>query len=135
MTPRSPIAAAGLAEAAARHLRIMVVEDDALIGMLLAEMLEEMGHDVCSIEETEDGAVFGAALRHPDLMIVDAWLGEGSGIAAMDTIQRGGAVPHVFVSGDISRVRMLRPDSIMVQKPFKEAEIARAIQRAIGGTG
>ena len=130
-----PLTATGLAAraAAAKHqLRIMVVEDDALVGMLLAEMLGEMGHDVCAIEKTEEGAVASAALRHPDLMIVDAWLGEGSGITAIDTIQRDGIMPHVFVSGDIARVRMLRPKSIMVQKPYREAEIADAIQQAIG---
>ena len=33
-------------------LRIMVVEDDMLIGMLLGEMLEAMGHEICAIERT-----------------------------------------------------------------------------------
>jgi CheY-like chemotaxis protein len=122
----------GPAEPAPQHLRIMVVEDDALIGLLLAEMLEDMGHEVCAIEETEDGAIASAALRHPDLMIVDARLGKGSGIVAVDKIQQTGMMPHVFVSGDISRVKMLRPNSIMVQKPYREAEIANAIQQATG---
>ena len=113
------------------HLRIIVVEDDALIGMLLAEMLVEMGHDVCAIEETEEGAVASAALCHPDVMIVDAWLGDGSGISAIDKILAIGAMPHVFVSGDLARVRKLRPDSVMVQKPYREAELANAIHQAI----
>ena len=123
---------AARAGAAKHQLRIMVVEDDALVGILLAELLGELGHDVCAIEDTEEGAVCSAALRHPDLMIVDAWLGEGSGISAVDTIQRDGIMPHVFVSGDIAWVRMSRPNSIMVQKPYREAEIADAIQQAIG---
>lgn len=113
------------------HLRIIVVEDDALIGMLLAEMLVEMGHDVCAIEATEEGAVASAALCHPDVMIVDAWLGDGSGISAIDKILAIGAMPHVFVSGDLARVRKLRPDSVMVQKPYREAELANAIHQAI----
>ena len=115
------------------RLKIMVVEDDALIGMLLGDMLEGMGHDVCAIVATEDGAVSGAAFHHPDLMVVDAWLGEGSGISAMDKIQTVGPMPHVFVSGDKSRVRIRRPDSIMVQKPYREADIVQAIRRAYGG--
>ena len=125
-----PTPLTGPAAAIGRHLRIIVVENDALIGVLLAEMLEEMGHDVCAIEATEDGAVASAALRQPDLMIVDAWLGEGSGIVAVDKILLTGEMPHIFVSGDIARVRMLRPNSIMVQKPYREAEIAHAIRRA-----
>ena len=31
-------------------LRILVVEDDAMIALLLAEMFAAMGHDVCAIE-------------------------------------------------------------------------------------
>ena len=38
-------------------LSILVVEDDAMIGMLLGEMLEEMGYDVCAIAATEEDAV------------------------------------------------------------------------------
>ncbi len=44
-------------------LRILVVEDDAVVGMMLAEMLEEMGHDICSIEATEADAVAADASR------------------------------------------------------------------------
>ena len=132
MERQTPAPVPERAGATERPLRIIVVEDDALIGMLLGEMLEDMGHDVCAIEATEDGAVASAALCHPDLMIVDAQLGQGSGLVAVDKIQQTGIMPHVFVSGDISRVRMLRPNSIIVQKPYREAEIANAIQRAIG---
>jgi CheY-like chemotaxis protein len=38
-----------------KALRVLVVEDNAIIGMLLAEMLAEMGHDVCGLETTEAG--------------------------------------------------------------------------------
>ena len=36
-----------------RPLRILLVDDDAMIGTLLAELLDEMGHVVCGIEATE----------------------------------------------------------------------------------
>ena len=36
-----------------KALRVMVVEDDGMIAMLLAEVLTGMGHDVCAIEATE----------------------------------------------------------------------------------
>jgi DNA-binding response OmpR family regulator len=53
-------------------LRVLVVEDDPMIGMLLAEMLEAIGHDVCAIETIEAAAVAAAARYRPDLLIVDA---------------------------------------------------------------
>jgi len=115
-------------------LRIMVVEDEANVALLLAEVLESMGHEVCAIEATEAGAVTSAIGCRPDLMIVDERLGNGSGVAAVDEILRGSFVPHVFVSGDLSRVRKLKPGAVMIQKPFREAELASAIQRALMGT-
>ena len=112
-------------------IRVIVVEDDAIIGMLLAEMLAGMGHDVCAIEATEADAVIAAARCKPDLMIVDVGLGDGSGIAAMDTIHRTGPVPHVFVSADVSRFRKLRPSSLFIQKPYRESDLARVIRQAL----
>ena len=31
-----------------KALRVLVIEDDALIAMLLSELLASMGHDVCA---------------------------------------------------------------------------------------
>jgi len=112
-------------------LRILVVEDDAIIGMMLTEMLEEMGHDVCSIEATEAEAISAADRCRPDLMIVDVLLGAGSGVSAVTEILRAGPMPHLFVSGDISRIQTLRPGAVAIQKPYKESDLARAIQLAL----
>ncbi len=112
-------------------LRVLVVEDDAIIGALLAEMLEGMGHDVCAVEATEADAVTAAARWRPDLMIVDVRLGDGSGVSAVDEIHRTGPVPHVFVSADISRLQALRPGAAIIQKPYREADLARVIRRAL----
>jgi two-component system, response regulator PdtaR len=114
-----------------KALRVLLVEDDTMISMLLAEMLEEMGYDVCAIEATVAGAVTAAAQYRPDLMIVDGRLGDGSGVLAVEEILRTGFVPHVFISGNISRVQALRPGAVVLQKPFNEAELTRAIQRAL----
>jgi two-component system, response regulator PdtaR len=112
-------------------LRVLVVDDDVLIGNLLAEVLVGMGHAVCAIAATEDDAVAAAARCRPDLMIVDGRLRDGSGVGAVEKILRFGPVPHVFLSGDVSRVRALRPGAVVVQKPFGISDLARAIQRAL----
>lgn len=111
-------------------LRILVVEDDVLIGMLLADMLGEMGHVVCSIEATEANAITAAALHKPDMMIVDVRLHVGNGISAMEHILRTNFVPHVCVSGDVHGVLKSRPGAIVIEKPFTELMLARAIERA-----
>ena len=102
-----------------------------MIGILLAGMLEEMGHDVCAIAGTEADAVTAALNHRPDLMIVDARLGEGSGIIAVDQILCSGFVPHLFISGNISKVKAMKPHAVMLEKPFREIDLTRGIQRAL----
>jgi two-component system, response regulator PdtaR len=124
-------AIAGGATETVMAMRVLVVEDDVIIGILLAEMLAGMGYDVCAIESTEADAVRAAAQYKPDMMIVDVGLGDGSGVSAVETIYRTGPVPHVFVCGDVSKVQALRPSSIFMQKPYREADLARVIQQAL----
>ena len=111
------------------QLRILLVEDDAVIGTLLAEMLASMGHSVCAITASEADAVAAAVYHRPDFMIVDAHLREGSGISAMRTISRDRAVPHLFVSGAF--IKPDRPSAIVLRKPFREPEFVRAIGRVL----
>src|SRR5947207_1246054 len=113
-----------------KALRVLVIEDDALIAML-AELLACMGHDVCATAATEAEAVSAAARCRPDLMIVDSGLGRGSGVAAVEEILRAGPVAHVFVSGDAGRVRTHHQDAVVIRKPFGGAELARAIDLAL----
>jgi CheY-like chemotaxis protein len=112
-------------------LRIMVVEDDVVIALLFSEVLEGMGHEVCAIESTQSAAVLAAARCKPELMIVDAQLREGSGVDAVDEIQLTGLVPHLFVTGNTLKVQALKPDAVVIQKPFYEADLARGIERAL----
>lgn len=114
-----------------KAFRILVMEDDALIGMLLTEMLEGMGHGVCAVAATEADAVAAAAQHKPDMMIVDARLRHGSGIVAVEEILRTGFIAHVFISGDAATVRQLRPDDVIVEKPFRESDLVGAMQRAL----
>ena len=112
-------------------LRILLVEDEAIMGQLLGEVLQGMGHVVCATETTEADAVAAVARCKPDLMLVDIQLGVGNGISAVEKILRNGFIPHVFYSGDISGVRTSRPSAVSIQKPFRVRELAEAIQRAL----
>jgi DNA-binding NtrC family response regulator len=114
-----------------KALRVLLVEDEANIASLFAEVLASLGHDVCSIEATEAAAITAAARCRPDLMIVDVRLGVGSGVTAVAEILLTGYIPHVFVSGDTAIVHALRPGAIALQKPFFASDLVRAIRRAL----
>ena len=114
-----------------KALRTLVVEDDAMLGGLLAETLEGLGHAVCAVETDVAEAVAAASHWRPDLMIVDVELGEASGIVAVKEILRNGFVPHVFVTGGTVRGTPLGAESVLIQKPFRVSDLQRAIQRAL----
>jgi CheY-like chemotaxis protein len=117
-----------------KALRVLVVEDDALIGMLLSEWLAGMGHHVCATAASEAEAVTAATRHRPDLMIVDARLGQGSGVSAVDEILLTVPIAHLFISGDAEAVRRRKPDALVVRKPFRQAELARAIEQAVAAS-
>ncbi len=114
-----------------KPLRVLLVEDEFLIAMLFTEVLEGMGHNICATESTEAGAVAAAARCSPDLMIIDARLRHGSGVSAVAKILLTGYVPHVFVCGDVAGVKSLRPDAVVLQKPFYDSDLARAMKLAL----
>jgi two-component system, response regulator PdtaR len=113
---------------------ILVVEDEAIIGMLLSELLAGMGHDVIGVVATEAGAIALAAEYQPDLLIVDAGLTSGNGVSAVDAILATRFVPHIFTTGNALKVRLLKPDAIVLEKPFQEADLADAIASALSET-
>jgi CheY-like chemotaxis protein len=114
-----------------KALRILVVEDEPLIGILLAEVLTGLGHNVCAIEATELGAVTAAARHGPDLMIVDSRLAVGNGVSAAGKILLSGFIPHVFVTGDALTDAVLSPRAVAIRKPFRESDLVRAMQLAL----
>jgi DNA-binding response OmpR family regulator len=107
--------------------RVLVVEDHHLVGLLLAEMLEELGHEVCGIAVTEAAAVAMAQAQLPCLMIVDVRLGAGSGLAAVAEILRHRYVPHIYMSGDIVSLRAAPSHAVMLRKPFQCDELVVCI--------
>ncbi len=112
-----------------KALRILVVEDDAIIALLLAEMLKEMGHELCGGAATEESAVTQAATVCPDLIIMDLFLSDGSGVSAIDRILLVGPVPHIMMTG--AAVARLRPGGVLLEKPFMQRDLARALQAAV----
>lgn len=112
-------------------LSILVIEDEAIIGMLLSEVLVGMGHEVIGIVGTEAAAIALASEYLPDLLIVDAGLSSGNGISAVDAILATRPVAHFFTTGDARKVRLLKPDAIILEKPFNESDLSEAIADAI----
>jgi CheY-like chemotaxis protein len=112
-------------------LKIVIVEDDVLIAMDMAELLLSLGYNVCATACTEAQAVAAAMRHHPDLMIVDGNLAEGSGLSAVARIIEHGFVPHLFVTGDPIGMLEQAPGAVIVTKPFTMRQLSDGIARAM----
>ncbi len=113
-----------------RVLRILLVEDDEAISAVVAEVLAELGHQVCATATTEAEAVHAAAHHAPDLMLLDVYLRVGTGVAAMDSILRRTAMPHIFMTGG-SR-RGIPANANVLYKPFGVAGLEAALDCVAG---
>ena len=130
-TSRAPLETNG------RKLRLLIVEDDALIAMDLAVSVGELGGDVISVAITARDAMRMTEELQPDVILMDVRLrGEPDGIEAAQIIQSRGAIPIVFVTGNsdsdtMQRMRQLRGAEIIL-KPVLINELRDAIIRAAG---
>ncbi len=113
-------------------LRILIAEDEAVIAMLLGEVLHDMGHNICATVSTADEVIAAAQEHQPELMIIDPGLQDSSGILAVSALTKLRAVPHIFMTGNVASVLAAMPDAIVIEKPFDEAQLIDAIERALG---
>lgn len=112
-------------------LRIVIVEDNGLIAMDLADLLIAMGHDVCAIACGENDAVETAEVYQPDLMIVDGNLSQGDGVSAMKRILKHLKIAHLYITGNAHEIKDRVPGAVVVCKPFIMKELTQAIGIAL----
>lgn len=117
------------------QLRVLVVEDEALIRLDLAEMLSEEGYVV--VGEAGDGeqAVELARSARPDLVIMDVKMPKVDGITAAATIVEERIAPVVMLTAFSQRelIEQARDAGAMAYlvKPFARHELVPAIELAV----
>lgn len=81
------------------RLRILVAEDEALIGMALRTQLTAMGHEVVAVARSGDRAVELAQRLRPELIFMDIKMPEMDGLeAARQIIEAVGPVPILITT-------------------------------------
>ena len=106
-------------------IRILIVEDEAIIGMELQARLIRKGYDVPFVVDTGLKAIDKAGELQPDLILMDILLkGDMDGIEAAEAIHRKYAFPVVFLTANtdkktFERAKLSAPLGY-IQKPFQE---------------
>lgn len=111
---------------------ILLVEDEHLIGVDLAEALREGGY---SVQHVTTGAEAVATLENGDAaicgIVTDVRLGPGPDgwEVARRARELQPRLPIVYITGDSAHEHTAQgvPESILVQKPFAVAQVATAI--------
>nr|WP_281373734.1 response regulator [Parvularcula dongshanensis] len=109
---------------------ILLVEDEPLIRMLAADMLEETGYEVVEAHSFATGR--DAVERSPiDLLITDLGLPDGSGIdLAKDLRLTRPTLPVVFATGQPDRAfleELGTPHAQVLSKPFDKSALVKAV--------
>ena len=116
-------------------LRILVVDDEAILRLDLSEMLAERGHDVVGEADNGGDAVTMARTLKPDLVIMDVKMPGMSGLEASKIIADEQIAPVLLLTAYSQRdvVEQATDSGVMAYlvKPIREEELTPAIEIAI----
>lgn len=108
---------------------ILIVEDQALLGMSLTWELQDAGHRVLGPVSSFAHAQRLAAQERPDLALIDIELQrQNEGIDLARSLQSQFGIPSLVLSSEPTAIRS-HPDAVLgvIAKPFNPADIHRSV--------
>jgi len=115
--------------------RILVIDDEAVIRMLVMEILESAGHDVTGADSAERALALLEDVDF-DLVVSDVVMPGLSGIELLEAVNvRRASLPVVLVTGagtyDTLSQALTRGAAGLVTKPFAHADLQDAVADAL----
>lgn len=127
--------AASASSAEGAELRVLVVEDEALIRLDIIETLEEAGYEVVGQAGDGERAIELADELEPDLIVMDVKMPGMDGITAAEAIlnERRCAIVMLTAFSQSELVERARDAGAMayVVKPFTPADLIPAVEIAV----
>ncbi len=113
--------------------RVLIVEDELMIRMLLEDMLSELGYSIAAEAGRIDEALEAAKTAEFDLAILDVNL-NGQTIAPVAEALVARGMPFVFATGYGERgLPEAYRDRPTLKKPFQMDGLSRTLQSALDG--
>jgi CheY-like chemotaxis protein len=114
--------------------RVLVVEDEMMIAMLVEDMLSELGCTVVGPAHALDAALNLAQTELAlDAALLDVNLGGQPVFAVADALRARG-VPAIFSTGyGDAGLRDVDRGAPVLQKPFRAGDLAKALSAALAG--
>ena len=109
-------------------LKVLVVEDEMLVSMLVEDMLGDLGCTVVGPAAELEEAMSLARSADIDLALLDVNLGGKPIFPVADALKARG-VPFAFASGyGEAGLSEDHRGAAVLQKPFREADLAKALR-------
>jgi DNA-binding response OmpR family regulator len=107
---------------------LMIVEDEALVAILLRDELQNAGYKVLDLTDRHAEALEVAKAEKPDLALVNIRLaGRDDGIELSEHLKAMG-IPVLLISGQVSRASSAKTVAIgSMPKPYHAAEMVLAV--------
>jgi DNA-directed RNA polymerase specialized sigma24 family protein/CheY-like chemotaxis protein len=113
---------------------VLIIEDEPLIALEVAEIARSMGHTVRRVARTRREAIEAVGKHRPQLVLADIQLADGSsGMDAVHEILQSVDVPVVFITAHPERLLTgEKPEpTYLVEKPFRPETIKAMISQAL----
>ena len=113
-------------------LRVLVVEDEYLVALLVEDMLGALGYEVAEIAPNLQAATTAAEAGEFDVAILDVNLNGTISNPVADILKRKN-IPFIFATGyGKSGPHESFEGAPSLQKPFEEGDLGRALTAVMG---
>lgn len=117
--------------------RVLIVEDDPNLRVVIRMVLERAGYEVAEARHGVS-ALESIGVEPPDVVIADMTMPVMGGVELIDRIQSNpatAALPIVLLSGRQVETDVSRLVNAVVLKPFEPADLVESIDRALHPDG
>ncbi|HEY7115075.1 MAG TPA: response regulator [Tepidisphaeraceae bacterium] len=117
------------------RLKILIVEDETLVGMGLQDQLQKLGHEVVAQAASAADALEQFRLHQPDAVLVDVRLNGGDGIELAKQCLQIRRVPMVVISAysDAELIQRAGEAGVFgyLVKPVEQGQLAAQLSVAV----
>ena len=111
-------------------LKVLIVEDDAMIAEMTVDILSDNGYDVCGVAATVEEALELARSTAPDLALIDMRLANNErGTDVARRLRALGSIGVLFTTGNAARVAWedAEGEGLLV-KPYTYDDLLRGLE-------
>jgi PAS domain S-box-containing protein len=115
-----------------RRLVVLVVDDDPLVLLNTAAMLDDVGHQVFEASSGQEALAILRRERGIQLVITDQGMPEMTGLQLTEKIEHSWPhLPVILATGYAELPSGAHPQLVTLAKPFRELELLRAVETAM----